>query len=223
MKLWELLLKIQQTNKIKIKLSGNSSGADFEVALKNLLIENGDYAPYPSLNFKKHKNFNKVKALLINKSDSKLVLHSDLLNDICAFSPLIIYQPLGSQSYPDFLLIRKDVLIPFEIKFSTQEGDSPTWNSNLPHNSGTYIFGSRGKQDITFFNGADYLTAEEKAKLVELVNKKSIELEEEGYKITNKFSIYLREMYNQKFSSLNNPKRFEYENKVIEILKEIEK
>lgn len=222
MKLWELLTEIQRNKRKRTRLSANSNGKLFEEAIKELLINDGSYGTYPSNSFKKHANFAKAKKLLSDKTNPDLIIKRDWFNNICGVAPIIIYQPFGSQMFPDFLLIKKDYLIPFEIKFSTTDGETPTWNSNLPHNCGIYIFGSRGKQDITFFNGADYLTAEEKALMVSLVNEMTKKLKQEGLLITHKFDIYLREMYNQKFSTLNHSKRTELENKAIELLKKIE-
>jgi hypothetical protein len=78
------------------------------------------------------------------------------------------------------------------------------------------------KSDISFFNGMDLLPTDIKEKLVELVVQKSEELYKEGLKITTEFSLYLREMYNQKSSVLKSKNRKLYEDNVIELLKELE-
>jgi|GEM_PF-5006849 len=56
-------------------------------------------------------------------------------------------------------------------------------------------------EDITFFSGNGLLDQQESNSIIKLVAVKREELKEEGLKITNKFEIYLRPMYNQKENS----------------------
>jgi hypothetical protein len=92
----------------------------------------------------------------------------------------------------------------------------------LPHDEGIYIFGSRGKNDITFFNGSDIISTHEKKLLVQLVEQQRPLLKSAGAEITDKFSLYLREMYDQTIASLTSPNRTELEQSVINLLKTIE-
>lgn len=68
-----------------------------------------------------------------------------------------MYQPYGSQDFPDFLVFTETKVVPVEIKFSSQRQPKPIWNSNVPRANAFYVFGSYGLQDITFFLGNDVL------------------------------------------------------------------
>ncbi len=69
-----------------------------------------------------------------------------------------IYQPYGSQQFPDILVFSDKKVIPLEIKFSTRAQTKPIWNSNVPRANAFYIFGSYELGDITFFCGDDIVS-----------------------------------------------------------------
>ncbi|MCV3753747.1 hypothetical protein OF364_02885 [Mycoplasma enhydrae] len=59
-----------------------------------------------------------------------------------------IYQPYGSQNFPDFLIFTPTNIIPIETKFSKNENGNkradssrPMWNSNIPKINAIYIYG----------------------------------------------------------------------------------
>ena len=81
-----------------------------------------------------------------------------------------VYQPYGSQKYPDFLVFDDDYIVPIEIKFSTStksgQGNKPMWNSGLPRLNGIYIYGSLPRKSIAVFYGADIITKEQRIDLL---------------------------------------------------------
>ncbi|GAA7525521.1 hypothetical protein MMM114_01480 [Helicobacter pylori] len=77
-----------------------------------------------------------------------------------------LYQPFGSQNYPDFLVFICDYVVGIEIKFSKNDkGEKnlqtsrPMWNSNLPKPNAIYVYGV-ANANITFFKGSDILSYE---------------------------------------------------------------
>lgn len=76
-----------------------------------------------------------------------------------------LFQPYGSQQYPDVLVFDGDRVTTIELKFSKERQGKPMWNSGLPRPSGIYVFGSYGRMDITFFRGSDILPTDEAAEL----------------------------------------------------------
>ena len=60
-----------------------------------------------------------------------------------------VWQPSGSQNYPDFLFLEEKVSLCVESKYS-KNSIKPFWNSGLPRPNGIYIFASGKSNDITF-------------------------------------------------------------------------
>lgn len=122
-----------------------------------------------------------------------------------------IFQPNGSQDFPDFLLILDNSIIPLEIKFSknrTKRNDlnsfKPMWNSNIPKQNAIYIYGV-ANEDTTYFLGSDILEIDTRNALIDFFEKidkgekKSIE---DLKKLKNDFGIYpyIRKAYEHKAS-----------------------
>ena len=76
------------------------------------------------------------------------------------FRAHFIFQPYGSQDYPDLLIFNGDRLIAVELKFSKGQQGKPMWNSGAPRPTGIYIFGAYGRKDLTFFMGGSVLEPE---------------------------------------------------------------
>ena len=76
-----------------------------------------------------------------------------------------IYQPYGSQQFPDFIVFTDKKVVPLEIKFSTKNQSKPIWNSNVPRGNAFYVFGSYGLGDLTFFCGSDVVTSDHRESL----------------------------------------------------------
>lgn len=113
-----------------------------------------------------------------------------------------IYQPFGSQEFPDFLFFTKKFIVPVEVKFSTSKDSGktvninsvkPMWNSNLPKGNGIYIFGVAGKR-TTFFLGSSILDTETRKSLNKFFD--DIGAGEDGFDLTRKMEVYLKELPN---------------------------
>lgn len=85
----------------------------------------------------------------------------DLIANVGDYRRHFVFQPFGSQDYPDFLLLSGEKIIAIETKYSSGGQGKPVWNSGLPRLNGVYVFGSYKAGDITFFKGGDILTADE--------------------------------------------------------------
>lgn len=122
-----------------------------------------------------------------------------------------IFQPFGSQNFPDFLLFTNDYAIPIEIKFSKNDKDQknlnsfrPMWNSNMPKPNAIYIYGVSGEQ-VTFFLGSDILDHETRKALLnffECLDSGKEKLDEQLKSLKNDFGIYpyIRKAYEHKKS-----------------------
>jgi hypothetical protein len=123
-----LLLQIKNNNKnIKRTLTAVPSGKEFEQSLLTKLSSGGSYNTYMPANFNRLLNFKRAKEIIQNKASGNKIIKLNLFNDLIeSTGPIYIYQPFGSQQYPDILLIRKDYIIPFETKFSNKKGNKPT-------------------------------------------------------------------------------------------------
>ena len=139
-----------------------------------------------------------------------------------------IYQPYGSQQFPDFLIFTNKNVIPLEIKFSAKKQSKPIWNSNIPRANAFYIFGSYGLKDITFFCGDDVLAPEHRERLYGFF--KDIKIKESEIRkrmpaldVTNRgFTPYIRAAFDQQKHSptvevgfFNHPDRQAGEDKAI--------
>jgi hypothetical protein len=58
--------------------------------------------------------------------------------------PVIVFQPMGSQNWPDMIIIYKDRALPIEFK-SCQSSDQITWNSGIPRPVGVYVLNASVK------------------------------------------------------------------------------
>lgn len=129
-------------------IDGIQTGNDFEIAFLNILIK---------FKFKQLDNYNTdVKKWL--KLNKKIITNKygfdqkDIKNNVI-FENSFIYQPYGSQSYPDFLIISNNKVQPIEVKSS--KCNIPMWNNSLPKRNCIIIFGNYHFKDITFFFGDD--------------------------------------------------------------------
>ncbi|WP_106078865.1 hypothetical protein [Mesoplasma coleopterae] len=221
MLLYKVLSKLSTNETYKKNMLGAKKGIDFENNLLSEIVNDGEYISYSNAALKKHKNFKEFKKILTDGLNDNVYIETDLLNDICD-SPRVIYQPLGKQSSPDILFIRKNKVLALECKFTAKQIKAPVWNSGLPKLSFNYIFGSLQLSDVTFFSGSKILEKLERNQILSLVSEKRKELKIEGLQITSKFEIYLRPMYNQKENSWTSLNRTVYENSLIEECKKFE-
>jgi len=181
--------------------------------------------------------FVELKKSITDKLDSKILNLSDLNLKNLGLQIGYLYQPFGSQEYPDFIVItNKENILPIEIKSS--KANKPVWNSNLPKENGLYIFSSYKQKDLTFWRGGDILPQNERKALITFFtdiikpSEKQYKsyLKEEylkgKYSFDRGFNVYTRIAYDQnqginknaKLNYFEAPNRKEKENKVLMFL-----
>ena len=133
-----------------------------------------------------------IKAQIIAKNNIELIHNPDR-----NLAYIYIYQPFGSQNYPDFLVITDEWIIPIEIKFSTHSEDNhlPKWNSNIPKSNCIYIY-SQVNKDIIYFLGSDFVGNDARI----LLNNFFVDFNEE---MTTKLQILKEKIISQ--NTKNNP------------------
>ena len=117
--------------------------------------------------------FSRILKRDISNQDWKLIKHKiakkldknflDIINKNLKLT--FIYQPYGSQQFPDFIVFTDKKIVSLEVKFSSKKQSKPVWNSNVPRANAFYIFGSYGMQDLTFFCGDDIITSKQRKRL----------------------------------------------------------
>lgn len=151
--------------------ASSSTGEQFENRFRNELKKhfseiNGDLIEGLShIEEKPNKEikttFNQLKKQVLEKNHPET-----LKNPFSKLTSHFLYQPFGSQNYPDFLVFIFDYVVGIEIKFSKNDkGEKniqtsrPMWNSNLPKPNAIYVYGV-ANANITFFKGSDILSYE---------------------------------------------------------------
>lgn len=180
---------------------------------------------------------NRIYKDLISPEDWKAVDHHmrnrlgtefmDLPNP--ALKKSFLYQPYGSQKFPDFIVFTDNKVVPIEIKFSTKDQSKPVWNGHVPRANAFYVFGSYGKKDITFFCGDDVIRPEHRQALFDFFTEiRSMEdkIRENvpGLDTTNRgFTPYVRAAFGQKrhhsdvhMSFFSHPERKQVEDLAVE-------
>ncbi len=250
-----LFLFFQDIKNNPSKYSAADSGEKFEEIFFDLFRKNGIYQ---ILNNDKileviadKENIDKIDAEEFYSSIKKKIKNKNdieiLKNDFQNITSNYIYQPNGSQEFPDFLVFYKKYIITIEIKFSKTKSRSnnekPMWNSNLPKANAIYIYGVSGKY-VTFFKGDDILDNETRSELIDYfsVIKNLNDMEDElnkkllknknnfgfspyiriAYQHAEKYSTYKNENNKQKIESFFGENRIERENKVLDFIKKID-
>lgn len=112
---------------------------------------------------------------------------------------IFIYQPYGSQQYPDFLILRRtrEKLCIIKLELKSSKNWKSTWNCGLPrpYPGCLYIHYNTKDKLMYPFYGEDLITVEEYKRLFNDVKHFKSLLKEHG-KAKN-FSIYFRQMFNQ--------------------------
>jgi len=120
-----------------------------------------------------------------------------------------IKEPYGGQNFPDFMVFTENYIVFIETKYSEDKSTKPMWNSNLPKANSFYIFGSYGKEDLTFFKGSEVLPHKERIELVnffektkEIQNSFETKIENDFLKkkiaMDRGFTVYVRKAFEQK-------------------------
>ena len=198
---------------------GWSSNSDFEKQIINQLETFGYY----------ETNFNELGNSYRTYWRELIEIDDGTIENTTRFKKNYIFQPFGTQSYPDTLIIDNKTVLCLELKSS--KGTRPVWNSGLPKANGIYAFGSYVKKDITFFRGCDILNDEDRKRLsgffenamknAESFNQEYMSNQEFG------FGVYARKMYqNQRtynskaiINFFQNHRRYDLERQVLEYCK----
>lgn len=170
--------------------------------------------------------FAELKKQVLDKATDR-----DIINPFPEYGKQFLQQPYGSQEFPDFLVFDGSRIVCLEVKFSTSKQNKPVWNSGLPRPNGIYIFGSAGKQDLTFFRGCDVVSVEETKQLHDFFDRglKAHQTQFNQDRMKNQpygFAVYIRKAFEQKatfneaacLDFFGNPKRRELEQAVIDYL-----
>jgi hypothetical protein len=152
--------------------------------------------------------FEKLKKNITDKLGFEMLTLKILELENLGLQNSYLYQPFGSQNYPDFIIIT-DIGSILSIEIKSSKSNKPMWNSNLPKENGLYIFSSYEKKDITFWRGGDVLPQSEREELIRFFSD-TIKPEEEQYKNILKkkylkgkykfergFNVYTRIAYDQ--------------------------
>ena len=155
---------------------------------------------------------------------------NDIIDNETYLNYYYISQPFGTQQYPDFLIFDRDYVLCIELKFSKGKTAKPVWNSGLPRFYGLYLFGSYGRNDITFFRGCDILDDQDRELLKGFFDKELERSESfnSAYMSDQEFgfSTYARKAYQQTqkhnpdaiTNFFDNPLRLKLERSVLDYL-----
>ena len=186
-----------------LKIGASSKGDEFDKTVLTTLKKNlsgstlistdrwcsrkktSPFIEYNKKTLKNNYNFSDLKPLIDNGESLDLV---------------IVDKPNGSQKWPDLLVVFQGIGLPIEVKSS--KTDLILWNSGTPKSDSIYIFNNYGKARTTCFLGQHAITDSE---LLYLINK-SISAENLNEKIpnSNRWSYYVRDMFNSNQSFFNN-------------------
>lgn len=139
-------------------------GKDFENRIKARLAELG-YDKIDKNDVDKN-DFQRVKKAVLEAETGR-----DVPNPFKNFRRHYMYQPYGTQEYPDFLILEAARIIIIETKFSKGRKGHPVWNGGLPRPNGIYVFGALKRKDLTFWLGKDIASVKETKRLRGFYNK----------------------------------------------------
>jgi len=171
-----------------------------------------------SIKDKYEQEFQTIKKLIHDNYNTKPI--SNILNHDKSMIDIFVWQPFGTQDYPDFMIFTQKYIIPVEIKYSSDTATSPMWNGNLPKANGIYVFGNNKKQDIVLFKGIDILSNKTiKHYQHEIIKQKEIKNNNYNFKVSN-IPFYQFDSKTNKylFSDISRqylePRLFEYLDKI---------
>ena len=211
----KIFIDIQKNKKEWLK---SKKGSDFEDRIEASLKRNG----FNRIN-KDDKNIklilNSIKNRILDKKSNDII-DNTYYKDDKSLGNCFICQPYGSQDFPDFLIFTNKKIISIEVKYSGSKSSKPMWNSNLPKANAIYIFGSYGKEDVTFFLGSDVLPMSEREELInffdeikKLENNFRKKLKEKAKNNTNEFNrgfdVWIKRAYQQD-KIINNDAEVDY-------------
>lgn len=169
----------------------------------------------------------------IKNIKERILIQDEIIENDTKYNQHYIYNPFGTQNYPDFIIFDQNILVSIESKFTEKSATKPVWNSGLPRLNGLYIFGSYGKQDITFFRGKDVISHEERKQFqqffgeekerADLFNGQYMSSQEFGFAAYVRTAYEQKKMYNQNavINFFDNVKRTSMEDDVLTYLQGI--
>lgn len=168
-----------------------NKGEDFEDGIMKHMRTN---LTFTRITVKDVPGINNLKSTILDYSNPNFIDNTTGLED------MFIFQPFGSQQYPDFLVFEKKYILPVEAKFS-KKGTRPMWNSGLPRSNGLYVYGAREHEKIVVFCGADIVSLDESIRLHNFFSKlKKLENEFNQEYMSNQeygFVVYSRKAFEQ--------------------------
>lgn len=216
----DLNLALERFFKGMTQIGASSKGDVFdETVRKNLLNElNGAV-------FIDHKRWGSDSSTSIFKEYREQSLTKNF--DFTSLKPIIdngvhlnlmvIDKPNGSQNWPDLLIVYNQIGVPLEVK--STEKDSIVWNSGFPRFDSLYIFNCYGKSKTTCFLGQHAINQQE---LSELMNA-SRDASFHNKKCSGeRWSYYVRNMFNSTQSYIENKKLLEEIQKINDQINEQE-
>ena len=205
-----LEIVFKEISKNKIKLAASPNGATFEENFKQYLRKYGFNEISKNTMDDELKSFlAEIKKDILNKDDTMLLGNSlykrTLRKD---FADFYIWQPYGSQDFPDFLVFSQNSVFAIETKFSQEKQSKPMWNSNIPKKNSLSIFSNHEFLDLTYFLGHDVISEDERTKLLALWEQTDKEYTKwaddfnkkiKDGELTNNygFTTYIRRAYDQ--------------------------
>ncbi|MCR8679639.1 MULTISPECIES: hypothetical protein [Campylobacter] len=198
--------------KDRAKITGSPDGKIFEENFKSYLKRSGFNEMSLTIIDDGLKRFLKeIKPKILSKNDTQILKNSIYLNNTNRkdYANFFIWQPYGSQNFPDFLVFCQNYIFAIETKFSSKTSNKPMWNSNIPKENSIYVFASYQQRDLTFFLGHDVIEKKEREELLILWQKtdeeynkwtKSFRDKINAGKFSNEygFTTYIRKAYEQK-------------------------
>lgn len=202
----------EEIYKDRAKITGSPDGKIFEENFKSYLKRSGFNEMSLTIMDDELKSFLKeIKPKILSKNNTEILDNSLYLNNTTRkdYANFFIWQPHGSQNFPDFLVFCENYIFAIETKFSSKTSNKPMWNSNIPKENSIYVFASHEQRDLTFFLGHDVIEKKEREELLKLWQKtdeeyekwaKDFEAKIAAREFSNEygFTTYIRKAYEQK-------------------------
>lgn len=158
----------------KYKITGSPDGKIFEENFKNYLKRAGFSEMSLSIIEDELKIFlREIKPKILSKNNTEILNNSLFTKNTARneYANFFIWQPHGSQNFPDFLVFCEKYIFAIETKFSSKTSNKPMWNSNIPKENSIYVFASHTQKDLTFFLGHDVIEKKGTRRVVKTLAK----------------------------------------------------
>lgn len=196
----------------RTKITASPDGKIFEENFKNYLKRAGFNQASLNIIDDEQKSFlAKIKPKILSKNNTEILDNSLFATNTkrIEYTDFFIWQPHGSQNFPDFLVFCEKYIFAIETKFSSKTNNKPMWNSNIPKENSIYVFASYTQKDLTFFLGHDVIEKKEREEMLKLWQKTDEEYKKWEKDFSQKvkvgefankygFTTYIRKAYEQK-------------------------